>query len=390
MGRRSRKSKRRMNSLFMALLLTALLLIMSTYAWFSANREVSIENITAKVTAAEGLQISLDGLKWGSSVSVTPTENSVNGTLATVGASVNKYVYPDELRPVSTGGQLKGAELQFFEGKVNSDGDTLTGTKDVTQETYGDAQASTGKYIVFDVFLKNSSSQTDGDELLLNSGSKAVLGATAPKTGVADTGLENSVRIGFALYPQNTAVAFSASQSDIAAITGTPQIAIWEPNYNAHIGEISANDSTRVKGSNTTFITNGLLSAGTAETVTDINAYGVARTGTETPATGSTMTKFSTIRTAGTLAKKYYLTDVTGNVAIDSTTTNDTVTAAGQKLKIAANKISKLRVYIWLEGQDPDCIDTASTGKYLDFLINLAKPAVGTTEEILTSVDTTP
>ena len=60
MGRRSRKSKRRLNSLFMTLLLTAVLLIMSTYAWFSANRIVEITGITAKVSAAEGLQISLD------------------------------------------------------------------------------------------------------------------------------------------------------------------------------------------------------------------------------------------------------------------------------------------------------------------------------------------
>ena len=42
MGRRSRKSKRRMNSLFLTLVLTAIMLIMSTYAWFSANRQVEI------------------------------------------------------------------------------------------------------------------------------------------------------------------------------------------------------------------------------------------------------------------------------------------------------------------------------------------------------------
>ena len=34
----------------------------------------------------------------------------------------------------------------------------------------------------------------------------------------------------------------------------------------------------------------------------------------------------------------------------------------------------KMRVYVWLEGQDPDCLDIASTGKQFDLAINLRKP----------------
>ena len=52
------------------------------------------------------------------------------------------------------------------------------------------------------------------------------------------------------------------------------------------------------------------------------------------------------------------------------------VNEAGTQFSLPGNTISRMRVYIWLEGQDPDCIDTASTGKYLDFLINIAKPTV--------------
>ena len=46
------------------------------------------------------------------------------------------------------------------------------------------------------------------------------------------------------------------------------------------------------------------------------------------------------------------------------------------KITLPGNAISKARVYIWLEGQDPDCQDTASTGKSFDLQINLSKPAV--------------
>ena len=70
MSRRSRRSRRKLNSLFMTLLLTGMLLLTSTYAWFSANKEVALEGINAKVVAAEGLQISLDGEAWSSKITI--------------------------------------------------------------------------------------------------------------------------------------------------------------------------------------------------------------------------------------------------------------------------------------------------------------------------------
>ena len=80
MGRRNRKSKRKLNSMLMMLLLTAVFMIVSTYAWFSANREVALTGITAKVSAAEGLQISIDGENWASSIEVTQAALTTLGT----------------------------------------------------------------------------------------------------------------------------------------------------------------------------------------------------------------------------------------------------------------------------------------------------------------------
>ena len=136
MGRRSRRSKRKMNSMILALLLSAVMLIMSTYAWFSANRTVSIDGITAKVSAAEGLQISLDAKTWSSSVTVNATE------LAKA-TGYNDYVLPEELHPVSTIGETASGEIKFFDGQVSADGTKLTGAATAT---------APGKFIVFDVY----------------------------------------------------------------------------------------------------------------------------------------------------------------------------------------------------------------------------------------------
>ena len=47
----------------------------------------------------------------------------------------------------------------------------------------------------------------------------------------------------------------------------------------------------------------------------------------------------------------------------------------GDEFGIEPNKISKVRVYIWLEGQDPDCVDLASTGDKLNIDLKLTKDA---------------
>ena len=346
MGRRSRKSKRRMNSLFMALLLTAVMLIMSTYAWFSANRVVEIKGITAKVSAAEGLQISLDAKTWSSSVTVNETELQKVKTY-------NNYNLPEELHPVSTTGATSSGEVSFYQGLVSADGTQLTGAG---------AASATNDYIVFDIYLKNSSSRTE-DDLQLAPNTEVKLGATTGKEGVQNTGLENSVRVGLSLF--STTATFTTAQADIAKLApGTPLVAIWEPNYNKHIAEVVTNDTRLGGNASSDFKTFGLLNSGTG-TLTGIN--GTAAT--------DFMAETNTIRTDAKITSETPPVKLTSAAAAGE---GASAQPAGTQLKLPGNAISKARVYIWLEGQDPDCIDTASTGKYLDFVLNLSKPAVTT------------
>ena len=165
MGRRSRKSKRKLNSLKLMILLTAVLMIASTYAWFSANREVSITGITAKVQAAEGLQISLDAKTWGSSVAVNQAALQALGqTVVPEGETahtINTYQWPDELQPVSTAGQISGSDVVFSYGDVDATGSRLAGIGNAPAVTAEDENHKfpNAKFIAFDIYLKNSSSK---------------------------------------------------------------------------------------------------------------------------------------------------------------------------------------------------------------------------------------
>ena len=329
MSRRSRRSKRKLNSLFMMLLLTGMLLLSSTYAWFSANKEVALEGINAKVVAAEGLQISLDGESWSSKI-------TINGTTLAAATS-NKYRWPDALVPVSTIGETASGNMNMFYGDVSSDGTSLSNAA-------AENDTSTTKYIVFDLYFKNSSSQPT-DKLQLNNGTSVAIASD----GKAGTGLENCVRSAVVLYSNKAEM--TAAGSDIRAIAaGTPNVCIWEPNYNKHIAEVVKNDQ-RIGADNTVFTTLGLKSIGDGN-VTGINA--------ETAGSSSFIAEQKTLTTDAT---------VTG--AIDMLATDGSTT-----LTLQQNAVMKARVYIWLEGQDPDCIDTASTGKSIDIVLGFTKPAV--------------
>ena len=58
----SKKSKRKANlkASILVLLLLAILLMASTYAWFTSNTQVTISTLNVNVEAKNGLQISAD------------------------------------------------------------------------------------------------------------------------------------------------------------------------------------------------------------------------------------------------------------------------------------------------------------------------------------------
>ncbi len=337
MSRRSRRSKRKLNSLFMTLILTAMLLLSSTYAWFSANKEVALEGINAKVVAAEGLQISLDGESWSSKITIN------SGTLGA--ATDNKHSWPEALVPVSTVGETASGNMNIFYGDVSADASELTG---VAQESDDD----TTKYISFDLYFKNSSSKADGDILQLNAGTSVAINNTDGKQG---TGLENTVRSAVVLY-SNSEVMTADGATVRAIAPGTPSVCIWEPNYNKHIAEVVKNDPTRIPTATTVFTTLGVKSSGEG-TITGINVPNLDDPN-ENLAEQTTLTTDATVGTA----------------------VNMTNLGAGD-IMLKPNAIMKARIYIWLEGQDPDCIDTASTGKSIDLVLGFTKPAVDKGDE---------
>ena len=315
-----KKSKRRadVKSSILVLLLIAILLIASTYAWFTANKTVTISTLDVNVQAAKGLQISADGSNWKAILKNTDIDPTTVST--TYAGNTNQI--PVEMQPVSTAGVVDTGTgfMNMYYGTVASDekanGFALTTTKET------DTKGTTGKYIAFDIFLR-----ADKDTTLTLTDKSGV----TPKDGSIDLGLQNSARVAF--IKEGHTADTSAQASTVQALTGDFARYIWEPNSDVH----TANGVTNALN---TYGINTSVGPGAAV----VPYYGVKDVIT---------TPIALADTNGVTADSSYFTLMTPDYKTNATMTNTAIFSL-------TKGITKMRIYMWVEGQDVDCENSAS------------------------------
>ena len=334
-NRRKRK-KYRLLILLLLLFGTGIMLATSTYAWFTANKTVSIGTLQVQIEAKNGIQISADGTNWKSIVQKTDL------TSASTTYKAAKNQLPNVLEAVSTGGVVNtDGQLPMYYGNIgtNAEGNyILTATKET------DANGTTGKYIAFDLFFKVDQ-QTD-IWITPTSGVKT--------TDTNDTGIKNASRIAFVVLGNTTA---GAAVSDIQALNnGTSSSTyIWEPNYNIHTpaGIANARDVYGV----TPTADNAILPY--SGVISEINDSDNILLGNATQTDDATKFK---------------------DVSITyKTKANFTHYIPAFQL---SNGIKKVKIYMWVKGQDVDCENNASNGNItFDLQITTELPGDATTTE---------
>ena len=381
MKEKSRKNKRKseMNAMFFIILLALVMFIISTYAWFSTQKNVSITNLTGTVEVAEGLEISLDADKWSNGL-VLGTED---GQLSIIDDAYSGHhnLSPSEMLPVSTLGLVSGSQtdLKMLRGKIENSKE-LSEIKSMVETDTTPSSSTYPGYFAFDIFLKNNSKTDNDDELQLNYDSLLEI-LEADKSA---TGLQNTARVAFALY--NGTADVMAEQAEVLKQTAgigvgsspvsIKNVAIWEPNSNDHVSYIVQNnnkitwssaDATKYatkqldNGSkgfdvNTQMPTYGLKDSSIGSSISDIYKWD----GSE-----SNIQKQNTLQTTKKSDSDYTIKEGVQNLV---STTDGT-----SKITIPANKICRIRIYLWLEGQDVDCINYASHGGGVKVNIGLVK-----------------
>lgn len=308
---------------FIMLLLTIAALGTASYAWFSASTQATLGDIDVNVTASNGIQISMDATNWKG----TLTTEDIKGEAYTG----NKNQIPTTLTPVSTIGSQSIGKFEMFDGILDEEG-----TEPLLTLTAANEEKSTteeGHYIAFDLFVKSAAER----QITLDIGSGVVATNTANPSGTAvDAGLMYTARVAF--FNQGTDTTNSPAAA-IAKASGTSATqTIWEPNANQHT--VYAENSLGASGVMTTY---GAKTTGANLSISDVSAD---------------TTHFALQNV------------IQSNVGEVPTNTIFTVQPG----------ITKVRVYIWIEGQDIDCENNASTGTGIRTTIKLKAVTSGTGE----------
>ncbi len=313
---RRKKHKKRIGLLIILLLITGIMLGTTTYAWFTANKTVNVNKITVNVAAQNGIQISVDGTTWKSIIQT----DDIKGASAKYAAAKNQL--PVSIEPVSTVGEMdQDGLMKMYYGVVdtNDGGDyILTATKN-TEKNGVD-----GKFIAFDLFFKVDAETNT----YLTSSSGVVADGN-------DSGIKNASRMAFAVLGNTTAGDTLENIQKLNAGTSAV-VNIWEPNYDIH--KPAAVSHAR-------------------------DTYGIT-----TQETGAEQIKYDGIKAEITKennvlvgeANSTRYTDYFGNTTMKYSTAADFT----QKVSFLTLQpgITKVRMYMWIEGQDVDCENVASGG----------------------------
>ena len=326
---------RRMLFLVLAFIFTIVILSTSTYAWFTSNTTVSVQPIDVQVSSGSGIQISTDGEHWKSMITLADIQTGYNN-------AVHK-VPTGEMAPVSTvkayytNANYPSDGLHMFKGTIVND--AVNGTMYLNSAEELDTSTTEKNYIAFDIFLKldyKATEQAPTQQVYFTSGTGIVA------TGSARTSIEYAGRMGFVVQGN---LASSNTPASFQAIKGHTNVFIYEPNYDVHTDYGLANGrdnygiTTYAANNNATAVPyNGVLSAFVydpdATPVAGVNPTGVPLNDTNASRFASVTPDFKT------------------------TAANDSTFEFMQM----SPGVTKIRVYMWIEGQDIDCENNASGG----------------------------
>lgn len=316
------------SKLFILILLFVFILLnfgVFTFAWFSSNKNALIDTIDINVATVTGLQVSVDAIDWDNEVTREELENAYK----TYNTAENQF--PDTLAGVSTAGGVTNGKLDLYYGITTEDPDgeySLSTIRQTEMNCVGDIDCVNKHYIAYDLFLL----VTTPAEIAITANSNVI-----PQEGAEDRGSQNAARIGFVV---EGTVDMDASPYAAQSLSGGKRAYIWEPNYDTHTKH-------------------GVKSA--------MKYYNISTSesgGARLPYKGVNR-EFSTPVRLDETGSSPYFTNITPDVA------TTTVFNVSQPIFSIPAGITKVRVYLWLEGQDVD-MENYAASSMLSFNLELA------------------
>lgn len=326
---------------------TALLLSVATYAWLSTSLNVKIKFFEMSVASDSGLFISLDGIDFSDSV-VVSMDSIITDLRQTYPNHVNQWSVGG-LWPVSTNGirDANSDKFDIYAGQLvrtkayNPNGSVK---RLLNAISHPELEASAiNSFISFDVFLKNATGSPKPDNLYFDDDTGIYYeDNTSEEIKELMNGIMNSMRIGvikIGSVPHNTPPVTLQNLK----CNNSCEMVIYEPNSLNH-SESSIENA----------LNHGIVLVDGVYTPT----YAMIREGTYLEhENGHPGTGIPLIETHFAL--------------------QNTITDFEEAIFKIPNGLSKFRVYVWLEGQDIDSLETFSRGAAIEIVVNFMKDLAG-------------
>jgi len=323
---------------------TGILLIVASYAWLSASLNVKVKFLNLSVSSDHGLFISLDGIDFSDTVEIS-LESVINDLRNRYPNHTNQWTAG--LWPVSSNGIKDPNRNKFdvYKGEVSRKRDKNKKRYLSTVLMKEDEYSAANVFIAFDLFLKNVSGSPKSDNLYLENASIDFDEGMIEDDKESMAGIMNSMRFGF------VKMSTVSSKSDVNTIqnigcNNNCQMVIFEPNSKSHstlsIESIYENFNISIVDGDYT------------------PSYGII-------AEGNRLEHMNGHEGTGIPLD-------TAHFALQNTIVDENLE---NPIFQIPNGITKVRTYIWIEGQDVDSLETNSRGAAIYITIDFIKDLAG-------------
>ena len=325
------------------ILLLGILLIFSTYAWFSTNLNVKIKTFRMVIEKNSDLSISFDGVNFEHSLEIT--KNTIIDDLYELYPNHTNQWAANGFIPVSSSGIPTNNTPKFdmYETSgvmyTRQDRERLNGflRTRLAKET---APREYNSYLAFDIFIKNDTGSPVPDNLYLQD--TTIIQAIDENISEEMLGLVNSFRIGIVRIGSVDLKATVNEIQNVSCNNNCQQI-IFEPNSKNH---------------------------------TDLSIERAAKHDIEL----IDGIKYPTYASKKAGSKIYVKESIPGpnlNTEYYQLQNTRDENDFDKPIFEIPNGITKFRIYVWIEGQDVDSLETDSEGAEVEIGIDFTKDTEG-------------
>ena len=291
--------KRAFVSAIAMLIVSAIVLTSSTFAWFSMSKQATVDSMDLTVSSPEGIQISANASAWTANLTIDEIFNTDETTTSRYDAyEGNANLYPADLVPVSSAfeySDTKTGRVDFFKATLND-----KGYANVSAVLQTAGNANNAGLIAFDLFFKVAQQTT-------------VYFGTSEFKDNSSSDVLTSLRLGFTPLGN---VPIGSTAADAQALN----------TFKRGTGNIVYEVDSMNRSADATSL---------GQTTGKLDTEYLAGTGASGQTTNGILDNSFTHATAAKLVRD------NDNASVKSFTLNAGVT--------------KMRVFLWVEGNDVDC-----------------------------------